>query len=243
MSQNRPDDSFTLEEFALINENRAGAYALLARLFAKEVDNDTLNQLHRLRFPLDTGNAKTDKGNTLIATYLSNIWAGSLMELAVDYAHCFIGSGDDAFSAAYPYESVYTSPRRLMMQEARDEVLAIYRSVGIEKAESWKESEDHLAAELEFMAVLSRRTADFCSAGNEKRATALLQVQCGFLDTHLSAWTGMLTADMRKFARTDFYRGLSLMLDGLIESDRELLADVLGSKLESASASETQAEA
>ena len=30
------------------------------------------------------------------------------------------------------FESVYTSEKRLLMQEARDEVLAIYRSAGLD---------------------------------------------------------------------------------------------------------------
>jgi TorA maturation chaperone TorD len=59
----------------------------------------------------------------------------------------FIGHGNNAYSAAYPYESVYTSEKRLMMQDARDEVLAIYRSCHLDKAASWKENEDHIAVE------------------------------------------------------------------------------------------------
>lgn len=225
-------DQLSLEEFATINQRRASSYSLLARLFWKEVDQDLLDQLHEMRFPLKTGDAKSDEGNRLMAGYLSNIWGGTLQELAVDYVHCFIGSGSDAFSAAYPYESVYTSPRRLMMQEARDEVLAIYRSEGYQKAEGWKESEDHVAAELEFMAALATRTAQACREGNEDEVARLLRVQRGFMTDHLYAWTGMLTADMRMYARTDFYKGLAGMLDGLLENDREMLDSVLGDQVE-----------
>jgi TorA maturation chaperone TorD len=222
------DDQLSLEEFASINDRRASSYALLSRAFAKEVDQELLDQMHAMRFPLKTGNAKSDEGNRLMAGYLSNVWGGTLQELAVDYVHCFIGSGDDAFSAAYPYESVYTSPRRLRMQEARDEVLAIYRSQGYQKAESWKEAEDHVAAELEFMSAMASRTAEACRAGDEEQATRLLRAQQGFLNGHLYAWTGMFTADMRMYARTDFYRGLAGMLDGMLENDRELMRTVLG---------------
>ena len=37
-----------------------------------------------------------------------------------------------------------------MMQDARDEVLVLYRAFGLDKQESWKEGEDHIALELEF---------------------------------------------------------------------------------------------
>ena len=224
------DAQLTLEEFADLNDRRASSYAFLAHLFDKEVDAELLDQMHQMRFPAKTGSEATDEGNRLLANYLSNIWDGTLQELAVDYVRVFIGSGVDAFSAAYPYESVYTSPRRLMMQAARDEVLAIYRSMGIEKAESWHEAEDHVAAELEFMATLATRTAALCREGDEDGAARLLRTQRGFLADHLYAWTGMLTADMRKFARTDFYKALASLLDGLLASDKETLDAILGAE-------------
>ena len=81
-----------------------------------------------MRFPASTGNKNVDEGYRLMAKFMSNVWENSLTDLAVDYVRTFIGHGVDAFSAAYPFESVYTSEKRLLMQEARDEVLAIYRS-------------------------------------------------------------------------------------------------------------------
>ena len=222
------NETLTLEEFAQVNERRASAYAFLSRLFYKEVDQELLDEMRAMRFQAKTGNDHSDEGNRLIAGYLSNVWEDTLRELAIDYVHCFIGSGMDAFSAAYPYESVYTSPKRLMMQEARDEVLAIYRSEGMDKAKDWKESEDHIGAETAFMATLATRTAEALRAGNEDEAARLLRVQRNFMNDHLYAWSGMMTADMRVFARTDFYKGLASYADGLLESDHELLASVLG---------------
>lgn len=222
------ESQLSLDEFAEVNERRARSYSLLARLYAKEVDAELLDRLHATRFPVSTGNADADEGMRLMAGYLSNVWGGTLQELAVDYVHCFIGSGMDAFSAAYPYESVYTSPKRLMMQEARDEVLAIYRSQGLDKSEAWKESEDHVAAECEFMATLAGRTAQACREGDEDKAFGLLAVQRNFMADHLYAWTGMMTSDMRGYARTDFYKGLAAYTDGFLASDLDLLENVLG---------------
>ncbi len=221
-------EEITLAEFAQTNDARAKAYGLLSRLYAKEVDDALLEQLRRANFPVHSGSDLADEGNRLMATYLSNIWSGTLQELAVDYVHAFIGSGMDAFSAAYPYESVYTSPKRLMMQEARDEVLAIYRSQALDKAKTWKESEDHIAMECEFMAAMATRTAEVCREGGEDKVESLLRVQYNFLEDHLYAWTGMMTCDMRKFARTDFYKGLADYTDGFLTSDVELLKSVLG---------------
>jgi len=180
-----------------------------------------------MRFPAATGNSQVDEGYRLIATFLSNTWGNTITDLAIDYVRTFIGHGVDAFSAAYPYESVYTSEKRLMMQDARDEVLAIYRSQGLDKQETWKEAEDHLALELEFMQILANRTVDALKAGDEDAAIELLTTQKNFLEDHLMAWVPMMTSDMRRFAKTDLYRGLASLTDGFMTVDFEFLQDLL----------------
>ena len=126
------EEEATLQDLVKLNEQRGATYGLLARLFRVEIDEALLKELRGMRFPAKTGNDEVDKGYRLFAKYLSNAWENSLAELAVDYARVFIGHGIDAFSAAYPFESVYTSEKRLLMQDARDEVLAIYHSMGLD---------------------------------------------------------------------------------------------------------------
>ena len=135
-------------DFADVLRGRRATYQFLSRLFRVEVDQELHDTLVSMRFPTNTGNALVDEGYRMICGYLSQADGTVLTELAVDYVRAFIGSGNDGFSAAYPYESVYTSPKRLMMQDARDEVLVLYRAFGLDKQESWKEGEDHIALEL-----------------------------------------------------------------------------------------------
>ena len=221
------EEEATLEELATLCRKRANTYALLARLYRVEVDELLLQELKGMRFPARTGNAKVDEGYRMMAKYLSNLWDNSLTDLAVDYARVFIGHGLDAFSASYPYESVYTSEKRLLMQEARDEVLAIYRGYGLDKSDAWKEGEDHVALELEFMQVLANRTADALEKGDEDEVVVLLSTQRNFLEVHLVSWVPMLSAVMRRFARTDLYMGLAVLTDGFLETDEEFLAEIL----------------
>ena len=54
----------------------------------------------------------------------------------------FIGSGALDARAAYPFESVYTSEKGLLMQAARDEVLAILRAEQLAEMFAWNEGED-----------------------------------------------------------------------------------------------------
>lgn len=209
-------------------KQRAATYALLSRLYAKEVDATLLDELLDSLYPVSTGNPQTDEGNRLIATYLSGIWENTLTELAADYMRVFFGHGYSGHAAAYPFESVYASEKRLLMQDARDEVLALYRAAGLSKRDSWKEGEDHIALELEYLAVLADRAVEALCAADTDAAAAWLRSSYNFLDEHLSNWAPLLTVEMEKFAKTDFYRGLAFLTDGFLETDFELLEDMLG---------------
>lgn len=219
-------DGLSNSEVAGIMRQRQTTYALLARLFREEIGGDFLEELRGMRFPADTGNPDADEGYRLIATYLSNAWEDTCDELAIDYVRTFIGNGIDAYSAAYPHESVYSDPKRLTMADARDEVLAIYRSCGMEKSDGWKDGEDHVSVELEFMSALADLTASALDGGDGDGAMRLVRTQRGFLEEHLGAWAGMFASDMRKFARTDFYKGLSSLFVGFIADDLTLLSEM-----------------
>lgn len=224
---NTAAEQASMDDLIKLIEQRAATYGLLSRLFRVEIDQELLDELHGMRFPASTGNADVDEGYLRLAKYLSNTWENSLTDLAVDYTRVFIGHGVDAYSAAYPFESVYTSEKRLLMQEARDEVLAIYRSAGLDKQDTWKEGEDHIALELEFEQIMATRTVEALRKGDEDEAVALLTTQKNFLEDHLAAWAPMMTSDMKRFAQTDFYRGLAYLTDGFLQTDQTFLDDVL----------------
>jgi TorA maturation chaperone TorD len=213
--------------FADLMRGRMATYHFLARLFRSEVDQELYATLTTMRFPTQTGNDLVDEGYRMLCTYLSTANVDVLTELAIDYVRAFIGAGNTGYSAAYPYESVYTSPKRLMMQDARDEVLACYQAAGIAKQASWKEGEDHLALELEFEQVLIERTLEAYAVGDEEACVRLLLLQRGFLQDHLLAWYPMMAADMQTFPRTLFYQGVGKLTSGFLQSDLELLDELL----------------
>lgn len=215
------------QEIARAMESRAATYGLLARLYRREVDQTLLDELKTVHFPFDTGNALVDSGYRMMVTYLSKTWENTLTELAADYLRTFLGHGIDGHSAAYPYESVYTSERRLLMQDARTEILALFRANGLEKDPSFKDAEDHIALELEFMQLMALRCADALRNDNTDEALALIRAQATFMDDHLMAWAPLFTIEMLKFAKTDLYRGLSRVTEGFLTEDQRVLEEML----------------
>ena len=207
---------------------RARSYGMLARLFREEVDLPTLRELQQMRFPQATGNAAADEGYHQLYDYLKRAWDDSVTELAIDYVSTFIGHGVNGYSAAYPYESVYTSERRLLMQEARAEVLATLRENELMRG-SWNEAEDHIALELEFMQRMALRAAEALDDAAEDEAVAYLRTSYDFLENHLLNWVPMLVADMRMHARTLFYQGLAQLTLGSLQEDEAVLRELLDS--------------
>ena len=207
---------------------RMATYQFLSRLFRVEVDQELYDALVSMRFPTNTGNVLVDEGYRMICGYLSQADGTVLTELAVDYVRAFIGSGNDGFSAAYPYESVYTSEGGLMMQEAYAEVLHVYRNAGFAKNPGFKEPEDHLAVELAFMALLCGRAVEALRAGDEAGAERQLRAQREFLSDHLLNWIDRFTSDVRKAAEDGFYFDLATFTEDFLTADAAELAEVLG---------------
>lgn len=213
--------------------DRARTYGMLARLFRVEVDRETLRELQGMRFPTATGSSAIDEGYRKLFDYLKTAWEDSITELAIDYVRTFIGHGVNGYSAAYPFESVYTSERRLLMQEARAEVLATLRENNLKRG-AWNEGEDHIALELEFMQRMSLRCADALAANDEDEAVRLLGIQHGFMKDHLLNWIPMLVMDMLKFSQTSFYQGLATLLWGYVEFDEGIVSELLESARQAA---------
>lgn len=227
MSDNEATVVEDLGKLGELCRRRGETYGLLARFYRSEADAGFIERLRGMRFPATTGNDALDRGYRLVASYLSRPDDGMLLELAVDYTRTFIGAGVDGHAAAYPFESVYTSEERLLRQDARDEVLALYRAEGLNKSAAWRDEEDHAGVEMEFLAVLCDRAADALEAGDGDGAAALLRAQHFFLLRHPLRWMLQLAKDMRIFARTDFYRGLAELTDGFLAVDRGFLDELL----------------
>lgn len=210
-----------------LNGQREDMYGLLSRLYRVEVDEEFYRNLCAAAFPTKTGSDDVDAGYRHIALYCASHREDAVLDLARDYARVFIGHGNNAYAAAYPFESVYTSEKRLLMQEARDEILEVYRAGGVQIDPSWHDPEDHIALELEYMQIMARRTVEALRAGDDGRALELLDDQRAFLLRHLVSWTPFLVKDMERLAQTDLYQGLALLTKGLLAEDRAFLNSVV----------------
>ena len=216
-----------LTTHALLTANRENLYRFLGRLYKIEVDQPLLDQMKSMVFPAEGGPDELVQGYRMLGDYLKSPGLDPLTDLAADYAKVFLGAGITEGDVAFPYESVYTSPERLIMQDARDQVLAHYRSKNLNKAETLLVPEDHIALELEFMAYLCATTQAAIKNQDIDAVVASLDEQKYFLEKHLLNWTTPFCNDVQKCAETNFYKGLSQITSGFLAMDQALLEEMI----------------
>ena len=123
-----------------------------------------------------------------------------LEDLLWEYTRLFIGPNR---LPCPPYESVYTSSQRLMMQDAYDQVRKFYAGIGVEIG-SADVMPDHIGAELNFLAVVIHRME---TEPDKRSYYATLAEE--FLTGHLRNWVPRFTADMAEASETVLYRTLA----------------------------------
>lgn len=131
-----------------------------------------------------------------------------LEELLWEYTRLFIGPYR---LPSPPWESVYTSPKRLLMQEAAEQVLAIYREAGL-AVNTPDVLPDHIGVELNFLAVLLQETH---SETDQK--DLYVDMTGKFLAEHLLRWVPEFTRDMENAAETPFYKAVAKTTRSIIE--------------------------
>lgn len=196
--------------------SRVRLYALLSRLYRSEVDGGLLDELKALALPQAEG--ELGAGYALLKDYLDHCGENALEELAVDYATVFLAAGSADGSAAIPCESVYTSPKRIFMQEAWEDARRRYADKGLGKDGAVDDlHEDHLALELEFMAWLIENGSP--------------EEQADFLHSHLLNWVPAFAADIEKYARADFYKAVGRITAAFLTLEGEYLSALLSGKV------------
>lgn len=153
-------------------------------------------------------------------------------ELAADHASTLLGVSSHPVS---PYESVHTSEKHLMKQQAWEQVVHAYAASGFVKAEQYHVPEDHISLELDFMAALGARAATAIEAvangepesnGKLEEAEKDLNAQLDFLEKHLLVWVPGLCDELEGHARTPFYRGIAQMLRVFMEQESAYLDEL-----------------
>jgi TorA maturation chaperone TorD len=228
-------ESQEMQEVIDANENRKAIYTFLATVYGKELNKQFIQDLakkksffQRLAEDPETEGTEIAEGFRALAAFASDVREDALddiqLQLAAEYAGLFLGVRQ---CPAHPSESAYMSTDHLIMGKARDDVLALYRTMSLERNIDFTEPEDHIALELQFMADLSAKATQALRTGNQGDARRYLEVQRSFLKDHLMKWVPLLVADVLKSGRREFYKAVAKVTRGFIEMDQEMVLGLI----------------
>jgi len=183
---------------------RAGVYELLGRLLAREPDEPLLQRLR------DIGDVDTSDGRIAMGWELMK-QASQKVEISTlrgEYFTLFIGLGRGEL---VPFGSWYLTG--FLMEKPVAALRADLLRLGIERQEGVLESEDHIAALCDAMALLIR----------SGKAISLTD-QRAFFDTHIAPWAGRFCHDLQNAKAADFYRSVGFFGESFFEFEAQLLA-------------------
>lgn len=198
-------------------EERASSYLLFSALFYQEATRELFEQLLE-----DSEEIGLFKG------YLDSVEGKDAQELFAssksEFAALFLGmSAKPVFTS----ESVYLSENHCLMQEQRDEVLALYRSAGFVPDASFREPEDHIAVELSFMAQLCTLALESAEAGDVDATERHMSRQKEFFGDHLEKWVFDFCGAVRQHNRASFYGAVADLFEEFMKAEREHFANLV----------------
>jgi TorA maturation chaperone TorD len=181
-----------------IDQLRAAEYGLLSLLLGKAPDADTLARVAQLKGDAsDLGMAHVELAAAAAAT--------DDHAVSKEFFALFIGLGRGEL---LPYASYYLTG--FLHERPLARVREDLDLLGIERAGTSREPEDHIAILLEIMAGLAR--GDF---------EADLTEQARFFERHLKPWAARMFADLEMSATANFYRAVGRVGRVFIELESE----------------------
>ncbi len=192
---------------------RAGWYRLLAGVFAEEPKSDFLQALLD-----DKCHAALIELGVQFDDDVLKIDLTELVEnLACEYTMLFIAPG--GFPAV---ESVRLQGG--FSQNSMAEVKNIYQTEQIViKNNGFNTFDDHLSAELGFLAIMFERQANAMEHNDGIEAKRLEKVIKRFWVQHPGRWVRGFATLIEEVAEHSFYREMSILLNAFTESELELL--------------------
>lgn len=140
----------------------------------------------------------------------------------------------DRYVAAY--ESVYRDSgdvggeeaSGLLMGQSAVDVQKWYQLAAVQISDDYKDLPDHIALELNYLALLCVKEQDFASAGNDAKLTRVWEMERDFLAGHVVRWVGQLRDRIHEKSQHPYFQAMADMTVEFTHRDLATLEDVLG---------------
>jgi len=203
------------EEDVSVLESKIKIYELFANVFSIEPDVEFLRLLEEYEevfksYGLDP---------------LSDIRHLSLEQqaemLSVEYARLFLAPK----RLASPHESLQRGEGRLW-GKSTIEVNKIYKKFGFVLDEKFKDTPDHLSAELSFLAQLTQLEGKYLTRKLTEEHEGVLEVKKFFFKDHILKWFSRFKDEVNQNAELSYYREIVNFLGLILDEEYESLRNV-----------------
>jgi TorA maturation chaperone TorD len=191
-------EEFELMHNAMMTDNELlEACGLLGSMYLCKPDRATLDSWKAL-FSEAVPDILSDLKDALDKIDIAS--DSELEDLLWEYTRLFIGPYK---LPCPPWESVYMSPKKLMMQEAYDEVRDYYNKAGL-TVNNQGIMADHIGAELNFLVVILQK-----ANSDPEKEQYYRNLAKGFLAEHIIKWVPQFARDMEDAADLLLYKELA----------------------------------
>jgi len=225
-----------VQDITNVFKGRSVAYNVFSRVFI-DIPDETSDVFymetlpHMLSIADASDNKNMKKGAELLREFFGSDdemverMADTRLERSKDYTKLFILG-----KISIPiYESIYNSVQNLTKQEPWEEVKAFYAAHFFKRAQEDRTMEDHISMELQFVGLMSSKTASYMEVNNFDDAEDSINAQLEFNKKHLTSWAFLFCSKVEsaiKELNTQFYPGYACLLKGFLEDDVEFLTDL-----------------
>lgn len=201
---------------------------LLNMLPEKEWIQYLLNEKIFSESPFGVNQEDVTRGLKLIQAWSITVWKQdnnlAFADIESDNFRLFIGAGK---VLAPPWESVYFNDDRSLFSEETLQVRECYRKYGLQIEQLYHEPDDHIGLELSFLAHLAQLALQATQENNPIEFENILRDQQAFLTEHPLRWAQTWCDLVDQHARTDFYRGIALIVNGALKESKIFLQDAV----------------
>jgi TorA maturation chaperone TorD len=217
-----------------LGPGRSDLYVMLATAYALPPSAELLQTLCSEAFLGPMGEVF---GDTIVTKLGDLTGLGPSAELQEQLRQEFMGLfkvPGDRYVAAY--ESVYRDSRDvggekvngLLMGQSALDVQKWYQLAAVEIADDYKDLPDHIALELNYLALLCVKEQDFAKAGNDTKLTRVWEMERDFLAGHVVCWVDQLRDRIRAKSEHPYFQAIADMTVEFTHRDLATLEDVLG---------------
>lgn len=199
-------------------EAQSASFQLMGNIVRTIPDIECINQLATSsvfdEVPYANNQPKVKEGLSLLQRWASDYSEEDFDDLYSDYMSLLIGPGKPLAS---PWESVYNADDPgLVFQKETLEVRKDYQALGLQVDQYKQEPDDNIAYEMEFISVLCNKEIEGLESNNLQLAQDAQDAKARFAKRHPLSWGFEWCSRMTENAKTDFYRGVALLVEGFL---------------------------